>query len=117
VTNNEQDQQRIDAYPRGSVVRVKDPESFIPSVASKLRDRLGEVTGHTFPYGNPVVCFPAIGRRQELRQPFSAGILSNLEIVNDEAVIAPWREAVRQTAERAATRKKKVASKPKPATP
>lgn len=54
---------------KGTRVRIKASEidSYRPEVARKIRDRVGEVYGFTFPYGQPMVRFPAAGRRKEFR--------------------------------------------------
>jgi len=117
MSYTEKEKQKLADYPVGTVVKVKDPDGYIASVASKLRDRLGEVTGHTQPSSNPVVCFHAIGRRQEFRQAYSFGSVSELEVVTDAETIAQWRAAVKETKEKAAAKAektKKLASK-KPA--
>ena len=111
-TNNEkrdqETQARIAAYPKDAVVRVKDPDAtYNTATANKLRDRLGVITGHGIPYGSPLVTFPAVGRRQELRQSFQFGAAKELEIVTDLDAIAKWREEVQKTADRAAALLKK----------
>ena len=101
-------QARIAAYPKGAIVRVTDPDkTYNTATANKLRDRLGEITGHGIPYGSPLVTFAAVGRRQELRQSFQFGAAKELEIVTDLDAIAKWREEVQKTADRAAALLKK----------
>ena len=80
-------------YPNGAIVRVTDPDDFNASVASKLRERLGEVTGHQIPTPNPIVTFYAVGRKKEHCQVFRTPF-RDLEIVVDMCAIADWRDAV-----------------------
>lgn len=89
-------------YPKGTVVRAKASEldHWQPAFATKLKDRLGEVVGHTFPYSKPIIVYPAEGRRKELRQAFDY-MDSYFDIVTDEKEIAAWRKAVADTAARA----------------
>lgn len=107
-------------FPKGSFIRLNpsDIESYIEAVASKLRDRVGEVTGYTYPYSDPIVTFYAIGRRKQHIQSFSH-CSGKLEIVVDEKEIALLREEVAETAAKAekaqvkklALRKKAAAAK------
>lgn len=100
----EREQKMLQDFPKGAIVRVKDPDAYIASVASKLRDRLGEITGHQMPTPNPIVNFRANGRKTEHRKVFTTPD-RDLEIVTDEQQIAAWREAVKASELREAARR------------
>ena len=89
----EREKKMVADFPKGAVVRVRDPGGFIPSVESKVRDRLGEVAGHQIPTPNPIITFYAIGRKKEHQQVFRSPN-ADLEIVADEQEIAAWRAEV-----------------------
>jgi len=57
-------------FPKGAAVRVKDPDQYIKSKASRLRNRTGQVVSHQSFSGHPIVKFPAAGRRKELQEVF-----------------------------------------------
>lgn len=103
LIREERDKKTLDDFPKGAIVRVKGDEidHYITSVANKLRDRIGEITGHQNPTPNPIVTFFAIGRRKEFKAFFSRG--SGLELIEDRALIASWRNEV--DAKRAKTAK------------
>lgn len=56
-------------FKKGDFVKIKDSEvdGYISSVKSKIRNRVGEITGFSYPNGHPIVIFRAFGRRKEFR--------------------------------------------------
>lgn len=101
----------LQTYPVGQVVRIADISGWKAEIVPKIRDRMGEVAGHQAYSLNPIVTFPAIGRRSVFNKVFS-NPLSDLVIVRDAAEIAAWREEVEATAARAAKRQAKARAKP-----
>jgi hypothetical protein len=93
-SRDERERKMLEDFPKGVIVRVIEPEGYISSVANKIRNRLGEVTGHQFPTPNPIVTFPAIGRRKEFRMVFAYRPHRELEIVTDAQAVAARRAAV-----------------------
>lgn len=69
-------------HPVGTTVRVKDPDQYIKSKASQLRNRIGQVFNHQAFSGKPIVKFPAEGRRKELQEVFHD---RDLEVVGGPA--------------------------------
>lgn len=57
----------METLPVGTRVRVAHPENYILAVQKKLTNRIGVVTGHTYPNAYPIVFFPKEGRRKEFR--------------------------------------------------
>lgn len=90
----EREKKMLADFPEGTIVRVRDPDGYIAAVASKIRDRLGEVTGHQIPTPNLIVTFHAIGRKIRHQMVFRFQPERDLEIVTDEQEIAAWRAAV-----------------------
>jgi hypothetical protein len=90
-------------YPEGCVVRVKQDklDNWTSDTASRMRDRLGLVSSHTFPHANLILVFPAIGRRKEHRQQISYPE-RYVDVVTDAEVLAAWRAEVDKTAARKA---------------
>lgn len=90
-----------DRYPLGTIVRVRPErvDDWVSSISSKIRDRLGEVVSHSFPYDMPIVNFRAIGRKSEYRHRFDYPD-KNLEIVTDLEEIAAWKKETEATANR-----------------
>lgn len=101
-------------FPVGTVVRIDQSQldRFMVEAATKLKNRIGEVT-FQFPESSTLrLIFPAIGRRQEYRMQTSSDRL--LQKVTDAAEIAAWRAEVAATAVRAETnRLAKTAKKTK----
>jgi hypothetical protein len=52
------------AFPVGTRVRCANPDDFYADTARKLRNRVGEIVKHQMFSGNPIVEFPAVGRRK-----------------------------------------------------
>lgn len=94
-SREERERKILEDFPKGTIVRAKEPDGYVSSVASKIRDRLGEVTGHQVPTPNPIVTFPAMGRRKEYRMVFAHQPHRDLEIITDAQEIARWREGQR----------------------
>jgi len=87
-------EETLKKYPVGSVVRV-DPTQlsrFITEAATKMKDRLGEVTFYNKDTNQLLVVFPAIGRRLRYQARMYAD--ETLELVTDAAQIAAWRQEV-----------------------
>lgn len=87
-------EERIAAYPKGALVRVKPDqvEGFNSDEARKLKDRVGVVSGHTAFSGNPIVLFPALGRRAEHRRSFTFAH-SYLDVLVDKTEVEGWSQA------------------------
>lgn len=65
----------------GDKVRVKETEveAYIGEVSRKIKDRVGTIKSFTQPFDcQPVVVFPAEGRRKEFKKAFRE---SDLELV------------------------------------
>lgn len=112
LDRTEREQKMLADFPKGAVVRVKASEvdGYITSIANKLRDRIGEITGHQCPTPNPIVTFHAVGRRKEYRHVFAVPS-HYIDQVTDDAVIEEWRQEVAAThakAELAAAKKQKA---------
>lgn len=92
-------------FPKGTIVRVRADRLNIwqAATANKMKDRLGEVTAHTFPNAKPIITFHAYGRKKEHRQPMDFPD-RNLEVVTDKAQIAEWKKAIAEAADRKAKR-------------
>lgn len=86
-------------YPTGTFVRVpkQEVDRYQTSKANKLRDRVGIIKGHQVFSGNPIVAFPAYGRRKEFQDAFSYP-KTTLELLTDETEIAQWRQTFKITA-------------------
>lgn len=87
-------------YPIGTVVRMDQTQldRFVSEAASKLKDRIGEVT-HQFRDSTTLrLTFPAIGRRQEYTMQSSPDRLIQKLVDPDE--IATWRKEVAATVAR-----------------
>lgn len=83
------------AFPEGTVVEVKASEvnSYIATTSSKIKNRVGRVTGYTYPHADEVcVTFCAVGRRKEHKMRFS-NAMSYLDIVSDEERLSDYAAA------------------------
>lgn len=97
-------------YPAGAFVRLKpgEAESYQAAETAKLKDRVGIIRSHQVFAGNPIVDFPAVGRRKFYTKVFHSPQHA-LEVMTDEAEIKKWRDAFAETAAKAEARKAKKA--------
>lgn len=53
----------------GDAVRIKEEEilGYASAIQSKIRNRVGEVIGHSYPNGYAIINFPACGRKKEFK--------------------------------------------------
>ncbi len=56
-------------YQKGDRVMVKPSmvDTFVEASARKIRDRVGIITGFSYPSQQPIVIFPKVGRRKEFK--------------------------------------------------